>query len=1051
MGTELEEKLKDTLRAARDRIRQLQDELQKAGSADGAAVAVVGLACRFPGGADDPEAFRRLLLAGYDGVGEVPADRFDLAPLYDAHRGEAGRTYVKRAGFLRGEPGLFDAGFFRLAPAEALVSDPQQRHLLELSWRALEDAGIVPQTLRGGMCGVYVGVSSVDYIAARMYAGTMSEIDPWSTTGAMACSAAGRLSYFYDWRGPAVAVDTACSSSLVAIQQAVEALRGGRCDLALAGGVNLMLTPAAFVGLCAMNALAPDGRCKTFSQGADGFGRGEGCGLVVLKRLADAQRDGDRIHAVVLGGAVGHCGVGNGFTAPNGPGQELIVRRALSDAGLAPEVVGLIEAHGTGTPLGDPIELGALQAVYGRRQTPLLVGSVKPNIGHLEAAAGIAGVIKAIFCVRDGEIPPTTHTLPASERIEWDTLSMQVVRERTKWPEGVRRIAGVSSFGISGTGAHLLLAQPPEPVPVAAPSTAASANTAGGSGVGLVSAATIATALEDGARETRGADAGAMAAELALAPARRGRRVLFLSAQRLDAVRDTAREMADWLTAGDGVCDLAPVCAELALRRTWFAHRLAVSGDSAAQIATRLRAWLDAGGAATGAEGVLSGKTGGVECAATASVATGATGVADAAGPVFVFGGQGSQVAGMGLALGREFPVFAQVLQRCEEVWRRLSGGSLHAEMAEPAERSRLGQTRYTQPAIYAFQVALAQLWQSLGVRPALLIGHSIGEYAAACVADVLSVEEGMELVTRRAELVEAHALPGKMAAVFADPEEIPATALADGACVIAACNAPGQTVLAGAEEALERALAACRTAGLSVKPLRVSHAFHAPMMQPVLPHFESVLRRMEFRAPVVPILSTLTGQTLDAATRWPDYFLRQMRQPVRFAEAARAASAQGHRCFLELSAFPVLGGLMRRVLPEGTRILASQRGADGALDAFDQALGGLWCAGMPADWAGAFGPAHAGSGVPGYPFQRKNYYINPARLPAEHVAAAAQTDASTGAAEGVEGVVGVAGARGLDAGGAAVPAALRLARLQAAALDDLTRWQAELLQAVRQ
>ncbi len=919
MPESMEERLKDALRSARDRINTLQDEVDslKASGADTQPVAVVGMSCRFPGGAYSPDTFFRLLQEGYDGVSDVPQQRFDMERWYHPRRGEAGKSYVKRGGFLTEDPGLFDAAFFRISPVEAIVMDPQQRMLLEVSWNAFEDAGIKPKSLRASNSGVFIGISSVDYLEARMCSGDTDAIDPWSSTGVMSCSAAGRLSYFYDFHGPSVSLDTACSSSLIAIQNAVDSIRAGDCNLALAGGVNLMLTPAAWVGLSALNAVSPDGRSKSFSQLADGFGRGEGCGILVLKRLEDAVNDGDCIHAVILGGAVGHGGLSNGFTSPNGPAQEMILRRALKNSGIAAEQVGFIEAHGTGTPLGDPIELDALQAVYGKRSDPLLVGSVKPNIGHLEAAAGVAGVIKAICCVRDGVIPQTTHCNPLSERMDWQNCTLQVVDKTTEWnlPQQGQRIAGISSFGISGTGAHLLLASAP---------------------------------VADSAKAAPMPE-----------PVFGGAKVALLSGVSEQAVKNAAIRIGEWLNdSSDHANDIRSACIELATHRTEFPYRMTVCADSDAQLRQRFSDWA----AGTSSEGIQQAK------------AAGSSEV------VFVFSGQGSQTPQMGVELYEASQTFRQTFDRCQHVWSKYNDTPLMDVIRLSQDDSPLDQTEYTQPAIFSFQVSLAALWAEFGVKPAKVIGHSIGEYAAACVAGVFSVESAMELVIKRAKLVKDHALAGSMLAVMADHETLPQGILDDDHCVIAALNAPGQTVLAGDAAAIESAMQTCKNAGLIYKQLKVSHPFHAPMMDPVLEPFQKELQNVGYARATIPMVSTMTGKPLEDDVSWPDYFVRQMRQPVLFHDSICSALNDTHETlFLEIGCVPVLSSLLRRIQPKNARIFASQKGTQEPLVSLMNALGGLYCAGVNIDWNILFGnSSYHRSGVPVYAFDQQRYYLDP-------------------------------------------------------------------------
>ncbi|MFG1954464.1 type I polyketide synthase, partial [Micromonospora sp. NPDC048830] len=724
-------------------VLDLQKRLDELKRSTPEPIAVVGVGCRFPGGVDSPGAFWDLLVRGVDAVGEVPSGRWDVDAFFDPDPEVAGRMYSRAGHFVDGVDG-FDAGFFGVSPREAVSLDPQQRLLLEVAWEALEDAGQVPGRLAGSRTGVFVGIGTDDY-SLMLRSADPASMDAYTGTGNAFSVAAGRLSYLLGLQGPSMAVDTACSSSLVAVHLACRSLRSGESDLALAGGVHLMLTPQGSIYLSRTRALSPDGRCKTFDASADGYGRGEGCGVVVLKRLSDARRDGDRVLAVVRGSAVNHDGPSSGLTVPNGLAQQELIRSALADAGVEPGEVDYVEAHGTGTPLGDPIEVDALAGALGRGRAagrPLLLGSVKTNIGHLEAAAGVAGLIKTVLALRHGQVPAHLHLRTPNPHIKWDDLPVRVAAETTPWPRGERlRIAGVSSFGMSGTNAHLVLAEAPD---------AAAAN-----------------GVEESGRPAH---------------------PLVLSARDVGALRVLAGRYVELLESveapGFGV-----VCAAAAVTRSHFACRLAVVASDAVEAVARLRGWLAGEQHRLVVEGVV------------------AVGRRPRVG--WLFTGQGSQWVGMARALYESEPVFRSELDRCAE----LLAGELERPLLEVLFPSSdadadvagkvLEQTGFTQPVLFAVEWALACLWRRWGVRPDVVLGHSVGELVAACVAGVLSLEDGLRLVAARGRLMQQLPAGGAMAAVSAPVDEV--RPLLEGTpVVVAAVNSPVETVVAGPGEAVE-------------------------------------------------------------------------------------------------------------------------------------------------------------------------------------------------------------------------------------------------------
>jgi myxalamid-type polyketide synthase MxaB len=877
-------------------------------------IAVVGMGCRFPGGADSPDAFWRLLRDGVDAITEVPADRWDVDAFYDADPEKPGKTYSRWGGFL-GPVDRFDAGFFGVAPREAQAMDPQQRLLLEVAWEALEDAGLAPDKLAGQPGGIYVGASVTDYLRLLDATADPAQVDAYTATGNSFSVLAGRLSYFLGLHGPSLVVDTACSSSLVAVHLACQALHRGECRLALAGGVNLILSPMVTLSFSRARMLSPDGRCKTFDASADGFVRGEGCGLVVLKRLSDAVADGDRVLALVRGSAVNQDGRSNGLTAPNALAQEAVVRSALARSGVAPEEVGYVEAHGTGTSLGDPIEVAALGAVLAANRPadrPLLVGSVKTNVGHLEAAAGIAGLMKAILAVRHGEIPPHLHLRERSPYIPWERLPVDIPTKATPWPASGhgRQIAGVSSFGFSGTNAHVLV----EAAPVL-PATAAAND--------------------------------------------RPLHLLSLSARSEPALRELARRHTEYLQAHPDLA-AADFCHTANVGRNHFLHRAALIGSNAAELREALAAFA-AGGKPSG---LVEGQ---VNAAARPKVA-------------FLFSGQGSQYAGMGRRLYETQPTFRCALDRCAEVLREHLPRPL-LEVLDPTDgaESLLDQTAYTQPALFALEWALAELWRSWGIEPEAVLGHSVGEYVAACVAGVFSLEDGLRLIAARGRLMQALPAGGVMAAVFAPVEKVAGAVAPFGKDVAIAClNGPDNVVISGAEPAVQAVLDSLATDSIRFKRLTVSHAFHSPLMDPLLDEFEQVAAKVGYAEPRVPVIANVTGRPAGPGEMTTAaYWRRHVREAVRFAAGMEALAELRCDTFVEIGPSPTLLGMGRRCLPADSGLwLPSLRQGRDDWQPLLESLANLYTRGVAIDWAGFDRPyTRHRLALPTYPFQRERFW----------------------------------------------------------------------------
>jgi acyl transferase domain-containing protein/acyl carrier protein len=900
---------RELLQRAYDTIERMQAQL--AGASRREPIAIVGMGVRFPGGAQDADSFWRMLRDGVDAVTEVPADRWDVDAYYDPDPDAVGRSYSRWGAFLEGID-QFDPGFFGISPREAAAMDPQQRLLLEVTWEALENAGHAAPALMGSSTGIFVGMVGSDY---SMLGNSDFGMDAYFGTGISRSIAAGRISYALGLRGPSMAIDTACSSSAVATHLACQSLRLGECDMALAGGVNVMLSPLGTVSASRARMMSFTGRCRAFAAAADGYVRAEGCAMIVLRRLSDAVADRDNILAVILGSAINQDGRSNGITAPNGHAQERLLRAALLDAGVAPGEVGLIEAHGTGTSLGDPIELRALGNVFGgavERATPLLVSSVKTNIGHTEAVAGTAGLIKVVLALQHRTVPPHLHLDEPNPLIPWHELPVAVPTVPTPWPaHGGRLIAGVSSFGFSGTNSHILLAEPPP-------------RCAGG--------------------------------ERAERP-----RLLTLSARSSAALEQIVDRFVTALDTARAPFDDITFTANTG--RTHHEERLAVRAGTAAEAAAKLAAWRSG----TAAEGVERG--------------TGRTGAAPEL--AFLFTGQGSQYVGMGRTLYDTEPVFRTTLDRCAELLRpELERPLLSVLFAAPgsADARLIDQTAYTQPALFAVEYALAELWRSRGVQPTLVMGHSVGEYVAACVAGVFSLEDGLRLIAARGRLMQALPAGGAMAAVFTD-EESAAQSIAPfaGELSIAAVNGPRSVVISGAGSALERVLEHLAAEGVGARRLAVSHAFHSPLMDPVLDELFAVAATVSFSAPAIGLISNVSGRPAGREVESAAYWRQHVRAPVRFADAVRTLAAEGCTSFLEVGPAPTLIGMAQHCVAADSMLwLPSLRPGTCETEQQLDSIGVLFVHGADIDWHAVEGDAgQYRTPLPTYAYQRQRYWAN--------------------------------------------------------------------------
>ena len=876
---------RDLLRESVAAIERLQARLEASERAIHQPIAVIGAGCRFPGGVETLQDFWRLVRDGVDAVSEVPADRWDVDAYYDSDPTVPGKMITRRSGFLA-QVDRFDPQYFGISPREATTMDPQQRLLLETANEALESAGLAGDSLKGSATGVFVGITTSDYGQLLRTSGPENS-DVYSATGNALNAAAGRLSFTFGFQGPCVAVDTACSSSLVAVHMACQSLRTGESDLALAGGVNVILSPDATVLFSKWGMMAPDGSCKTFDASANGFVRSEGCAVIALKRLSNALADGDPILAVIRGSAVNSDGRSSGLTVPNGPAQEALLKKALASAMLAPQDIDYVEAHGTGTPLGDPIEVEAIGAVMceGRSpDRPLCIGSVKTNLGHTEAASGLAGLLKVILALRHEFIPPHLHFAKPNPAIRWQKFPITVPTSLTPWPRGQNpRRAGVSSFGFSGTNAHVILEEAPA---VTAP-------------------------VEE------------------VVPY-----LVPLSAYDNVALRDVARQLADSLS-GDTAPRLADIAATVTTGRSHLSCRLALLAESNGDLQSDLRLF---------ANGQLP-----------AGAAAGTIRIGQRPKIAFLFTGQGCQYPGMGRRLYDTEPVFRGALDEAATIVERDLRRPLLATMfGTDTEQGALTQTGFTQPALFAIEYALARLWQSWGITPTIVAGHSVGEFVAACIAGVFSLEEGLKLIAERGRLMQELPAGGAMAAVFADDTRVTAelTPFADRLAV-AALNGPEETVISGEASALAEVLTRFTANGVKSSMLDVSCAFHSPCLDPMLDAFEQRARNIDYSGPRIRLMSNLTGAPFPVGSH-PDahYWRRHAREPVRFAACLDTLRAEGVTALVEVGPHPTLLALAERAAPGASwsAVASLRRGRDDRRSMLS-GLAKLYALGAPVQW----------------------------------------------------------------------------------------------------
>ncbi|MCK9896506.1 type I polyketide synthase [Frankia sp. AgB32] len=938
-------------------------------------IVIVSMSCRYPGGVRTPEDLWDLVAAGVDAVSELPADRgWNLDGLYDPDPERSGRSYVRAGGFLY-DVADFDPAFFGISPREALAMDPQQRLLLETAWELFERAGIVPGTLHGSRTAVFVGTNSQDYVS--LLANAPDGGEGYVATGNAASVVSGRLAYTFGLEGPALTVDTACSSSLVALHLAVQSLRRGECTLALAGGAMVMSTPGAFVEFSAQRGLAPDGRCKSFAAAADGFGMAEGVGLLLVERLSDARRAGHPVLAVVRGTAVNSDGASNGLTAPNGPSQQRVIRAALADAGLTAVSVDAVDGHGTGTTLGDPIEAQALLATYGQdrpEDRPLWLGSLKSNIGHTQAAAGVASVIKMVLAMRHGLLPATLHVDEPTPNVDWSAGAVRLLTERLAWPETDHpRRAAVSSFGISGTNAHTVIEAPP-PAPAPAPTPTAPA-----AGPAAVPAA------------PRGGPAPV---------------AWVLSARDDQGLRESASRSATWLraTEGDpgrgqgvdgGADGLRELAASLLGSRTLFDHRLVVIGADQAELTAGLERFA---GAETAFESGPGGPS--VLAAGAASVISGAAGVP---GPVvFVFPGQGAQWRGMAGDLLDASPVFAERIAACAAALEPWVDWDLLEVLRDGPDAADLDRAEVVQPALFAVMVSLAAVWQSHGVRPAAVVGHSQGEIAAACVAGALSLDDAARVVAVRARLLRERLCGrGGMVSVALPAGRVEALLAEFGPGLsLAAVNGPAATVVSGDSTPLAALVAACEARGVQARWIPVDYASHSHQVDALADDLRDALAGITPQVAHTAFVSTVTGQPVTGVECGADYWVDNLRQTVALEPVIRGLLGTGHRLFVEVSPHPVLLPALQDTIdarasddagaptpdpaPTGvgrTIAVGTLRRDEHGPTRLLTSLAEAHVHGHPITWAPGSADAAAAAvplDLPTYPFQRQRYWLEP-------------------------------------------------------------------------
>ncbi len=879
-------------------------------------IAIIGIGCRFPGGADTPQAFWNLLCNGTDAIAEVPADRWDWKTFYDPDPRKPGKSRTYRGGFLS-QIDQFDAQFFGISPREAACLDPQQRLLLEVAWEAMEDAGLVPEQLAGSNTSVFVGGFTLDYKLLQFNGTNRNALEAHTATGVVMTMLANRISYTYDFRGPSMALDTACSSSLVAVHLACSSLWSGESTMALVGGVNVMIGPDFTIAESKGGFLSPTGESHAFDASANGYVRSEGAGMVVLKPLSQAQADNDPIYAVIRGSAVNQDGHTNGITVPNGASQEVVMRTAYLKAGVAPEDIQYAEAHGTGTPVGDPIEARALGSVLSSHRPanhPCLIGSLKTNIGHLEAAAGVAGLIKVALCLQHRQIPPHLHFQHPNPNIDFEALALRIPTTLESWPvvDGPAR-AAVNSFGFGGTNAHVILEEAPD----------------------------------------------IHGAELEQKVSGDNTYLLPLSARSPEALVATAHAYQEFLETKDATLTLENFCASASLKRSHHEHRLTLVGHTFEEFIQGLEAFHN-GDAHVG-------------------LTTGRATIGKLPKLVFICAGMGPQWWGMARDLLHNEPVFREAIEHCDAALLPYTGWSLLQEMLKDEASSRMPETALAQPANFALQIALAALWKSWGIEPDAIIGHSAGEIAAAYLAGALTWEDAVRIIFHRSRLQQTTTGQGRMLVVGLAPAEVePLMKEYEGHISIAAINSPKMVALVSESEILEKVVQSLEPQGIFCRYVYGNVPFHSYYMDPLQQEFVASIDSIEPQIPHIPLYSTVTGALVDSQLQDSQYWWHNLRQTVLFAEAIDKVISDGYTAFIELSPHTVLIGSVSECLAlhklEGT-VLPSLRRKEHDRDIILNALGALYCLGYPVKWSALSPQAFMFAHLPGYAWQRERYW----------------------------------------------------------------------------
>lgn len=948
---------------------ELQDARTRLGEIENGAqepIAIVGMGCRYPGSVRSPRQLWELVASGGDAISKFPTDReWDLERIYDPDPETPGTSYTDQGGFLD-DANDFDAGFFGIGPREAPMMDPQQRQLLEVSWEAIENAGIDPMSLRDTRTGVFTGIANLDHPGRLRPPALPDDLKVYMMIGSDMSVASGRVSYLMGLRGPAITLETACSSSLVALHVACNSLRSGECSMALAGGVNVMSTPMTFIFVSRQQGMARDGRCKSFAAAADGTGFSEGVGVVLLERLADAQERGHEVLGVIRGSALNQDGASNGLTAPSGHAQERVIRQALSVAGLTAEEVDAVEAHGTGTTLGDPIEAEAILATYGQArpaERPLWLGSVKSNIGHAVAAAGVAGVIKLVMALRHELLPQTLHVDEPSGNVDWTLGDVSLLTSPVPWPRGARtRRAGVSAFGMSGTNAHMIIEEAP-PVPDGVPRSSLGGKVTIVSADARVSETPEVDSLNASHRE-----------EPALGLVAGGLVPWILSGRGTDALRGQAARLHEW-TVGRTELESLDVGLSLATTRSAFVHRAVAIGDGRDELLNALHGLAHGEPTSALVEGVADGYGGRV---------------------VFVFPGHGSQWAGMALELMDSSPLFASQLEACERALAPHLEWSLIDVLRGAPDAPSLERIDVVQPVLFAMMVSLAGLWRACGVRPDAVVGHSQGEIAAACVAGGLSLEDAARLVARRSRVVGSIAGQGLMASIGLGAQEVAAQLRGwSDAIVIAAANGACSTVVSGEPEALRELLSEYASQGVQAREIAGAHgAGHSPQIEPLREQLIEACSPIAPRSAEIAFYSTVAAERFDTVGLDPDYWYRNAREPIQFESTIRRLLDDGFRTYVEVSPHPILSGAITETIddlrpePGEARVVGSLRRGEGGPRRFLTSLSETWTHGAEVAWMNVFAESAAAKvALPTYAFQRKRHWFASAGWQVEDMA----------------------------------------------------------------